>query len=377
MAKRGNGAGTLIKTKTGLFIAKWTYQGKTFTRSTKSYDRTEAEEKLDEFVKPFTETNNIAVLENLEAKVRTIQKTETTVQDLNKPERISFKGFTGVFLDDIEYQDLEETTKKQYRSIINCFCIWINEKHSTITYLDEVSESIAKEYLTSLSKRVLSGTYNQCLAVFKRVFSVVIGKENVWMKFKYKMVFDKNEKRALTKDEVLRVLSMVENKPHLKIIFTLAVYTGLRMSDCSLIKWNNVDFENRIIHLVPKKTKRLKKEVFIPMHDSVYKLLFEIKGNAKDEDYVSPKNARCYLQSGFQRTIVRILKKCGIKKESNDWIGMHIFRHTFVSMCANAGVPLAIVQSIVGHSCEEMTKRYYHMDNSMALKAVQKIQLAC
>ena len=43
-------------------------------------------------------------------------------------------------------------------------------------------------------------------------------------------------------------------------------------------------------------------------------------------------------------------------------------RHTFVSFAANAGVPLHIVQSIVGHESTAMTRHYYH-ENITALKS--------
>ena len=38
----------------------------------------------------------------------------------------------------------------------------------------------------------------------------------------------------------------------------------------------------------------------------------------------------------------------------------HSLRHTFVSFSANAGVPLHIVQSIVGRESTAMTRHYYH-----------------
>ena len=46
----------------------------------------------------------------------------------------------------------------------------------------------------------------------------------------------------------------------------------------------------------------------------------------------------------------------------------HSLRHTFVSFSANAGVPLPVVQSIVGHTSTAMTRHYYH-ENEDALRA--------
>jgi hypothetical protein len=50
-------------------------------------------------------------------------------------------------------------------------------------------------------------------------------------------------------------------------------------------------------------------------------------------------------------------------------VGFHSLRHTFVSMAGNAGVPLSIVQRIVGHTKPSMTGRYFH-ESDAALSGV-------
>ena len=51
----------------------------------------------------------------------------------------------------------------------------------------------------------------------------------------------------------------------------------------------------------------------------------------------------------------------------------HSLRHTFVSLAANAGVPLTIVQSIVGHTSIAMTRHYYHEYEDVLRRAVAAI----
>ena len=51
----------------------------------------------------------------------------------------------------------------------------------------------------------------------------------------------------------------------------------------------------------------------------------------------------------------------------------HSLRHTFVSSAANAGVPLPVVASIVGHSSTAMTRHYYHENEEMLRQAVAAI----
>lgn len=51
----------------------------------------------------------------------------------------------------------------------------------------------------------------------------------------------------------------------------------------------------------------------------------------------------------------------------------HSLRHTFVSLSANAGVPLPVVQSIVGHCSTTMTRHYYHENEDVLRQAVEAI----
>ena len=51
----------------------------------------------------------------------------------------------------------------------------------------------------------------------------------------------------------------------------------------------------------------------------------------------------------------------------------HSLRHTFVSLSANAGVPLPVVQSIVGHCSTAMTRHYYHENLDALRSAVESI----
>jgi hypothetical protein len=51
-------------------------------------------------------------------------------------------------------------------------------------------------------------------------------------------------------------------------------------------------------------------------------------------------------------------------------VGFHSLRHTFVSLCRESNVPLAVVESIVGHSNPAMTRHYTHVGELAAGRAV-------
>ena len=52
---------------------------------------------------------------------------------------------------------------------------------------------------------------------------------------------------------------------------------------------------------------------------------------------------------------------------------LHSFRHTFVSFCANAGVPLDVVGAIVGHGSIAMTRHYAHISDEAKEKAIKRL----
>jgi len=51
-------------------------------------------------------------------------------------------------------------------------------------------------------------------------------------------------------------------------------------------------------------------------------------------------------------------------------VGFHSLRHTFVSLCRESNAPLAVVESIVGHSNPAMTRHYTHVGELAAANAV-------
>ena len=51
-------------------------------------------------------------------------------------------------------------------------------------------------------------------------------------------------------------------------------------------------------------------------------------------------------------------------------VGFHSLRHTFVSLCRESNAPLAVVETIVGHSNPAMTRHYTHVGELAAGRAV-------
>jgi site-specific recombinase XerD len=56
----------------------------------------------------------------------------------------------------------------------------------------------------------------------------------------------------------------------------------------------------------------------------------------------------------------RSLQRAGISRQQGR-IGWHNLRHTYASHLAMRGVPLKVIQELMGHTTIEMTERYAHL----------------
>lgn len=85
MKIRNKNSGTLINKGAGKpFLAKWVYEGKVFYKSTGEVDKKKALKKLEEFTLPFRDSSKIAVLNNIEAKIKTT-KAEIDIASMKLP----------------------------------------------------------------------------------------------------------------------------------------------------------------------------------------------------------------------------------------------------------------------------------------------------
>ena len=53
--------------------------------------------------------------------------------------------------------------------------------------------------------------------------------------------------------------------------------------------------------------------------------------------------------------------------------GWHVLRHSFISNCAQKGIDQRIIDSFVGHTTEEMRKRYTHLFPSARKAAIEAV----
>ncbi len=180
----------------------------------------------------------------------------------------------------------------------------------------------------------------------------------------------KGKTRFFDQEEIQRIRDLCGacDSPHLLPIFILALHSGMRKGEVLSLRWENIDFREREIHLPTSKNGEPRD---IPMTEEVFKILSEL-AKAKQMDigglvFPSPSNPQKPID--IKSTWERVLKKAGIEDAT-----FHTIRHTACSYLAQIGVPPILIARIVGHKDSRTTDRYTHAVKSHVREAIGKLE---
>ena len=149
----------------------------------------------------------------------------------------------------------------------------------------------------------------------------------------------------------------------------LALHTGLRASEIFRLTWQDVDLDNRVLHVLGKTGEREK--VF--MTDTVHGLLSEMQ---QQSGYVFKSRSggkikdvsRCFFW-----TAKRIKLNDGVDDRLYR-VSFHTLRHTFASWLALRGTPLYTIKELMRHKDIKMTMRYAHLIPDHKREAINGIE---
>lgn len=168
--------------------------------------------------------------------------------------------------------------------------------------------------------------------------------------------------RAAFEPEELRLIGQeIRGDELLEPLVRICLGTGLRVGDAATLRWDEVDLKAGMIRRGTRKTGAV---VGIPI---LPPLRVYLEGLTPEGEFVSEVLASQYLrnQDYLSACFKKLLARIGIGSQVEAANGrqrsvkdLHSLRHTFVWLAAEAGVPLPIVQSVVGHMSPEMTLHY-------------------
>jgi integrase len=387
---REKGTGNLQREKSGRWTVRVGIGGKRYSRSARTRDRAKAEAFLNRMLAPFGLGD------------KTIPLAEVWREYEKSPNR----------------KEQTESTMNSKRVVWMRFAAWIEDNHIEITQLKQLSAEAVSEYLRVFRLGHTASTYNNHVCVLREICRTVADKagvvEDPWAGVQL-LPDDSHTRREFTVDELKRIMDAATRQgAEWRLLFALGMYTGLRLGDCCRLEWASVNLERKVIQVIPSKTKKYAhgRPVTIPIHPSLLAELVEGRGKREEgkegireeeeicviaalsslpssplplpsSPYVLPQIADQYRSCHWKidHALKAILEEAGIaasvkiegRRSATPDATFHSLRHTFVSFSANAGVPLPVVASIVGHTSTAMTRHYYHENEDALRRAVEAV----
>lgn len=280
---------------------------------------------------------------------------------------------------DMSIRDLSENTVKQYNADLMQWFIYMHDNQFNLSVLDATEDDISEYYYwrkqhgnnVNRQKRIMSSIS----AFYKFLRKKRLIKESpVEFIDRPKQGLPIAIQTYLTKDQVQLMREKLEEYGDIQLqaYAFLSLTTMARVHAIASLKWDQVDFDERVCSDVLEKEGKIVELSFSEeTKDYLLKLIKYRKENNIDDHgriFISPYVTDDKpIQDG---TLNSWCKKIG------DLIGVpslhpHDFRHSYATLMKNAGIDLESISEMLNHASVDVTKKFYIKADSSKIRKLK------
>ena len=287
---------------------------------------------------------------------------------LREPEkcRSNLKQRISSFLTAKKIDGLSAKTLKNYREMLTAFSVRVDKHVSKIT-TDDIRAYIG---FLSEEKRLKDSSIQTYINTLRSFFSWLdsedVIKKNPMRKIKSLKLDRTKSRRPLTQEELEQLRDGCRTYKE-KALVEFLVSTGCRLGEVQQIRLDQISWQDRSVTVLGKGNKErlvyfsVRAKVMIQAYLAVRK-----GGNAL---FASSRTPYEPMQP---RAIQKALQKIGEWAQESRRIHPHLLRHTFATSAINAGMELAVLQLLLGHSDPKTTLIYAKLSPQMVRYAYEK-----
>jgi len=246
-------------------------------------------------------------------------------------------------------------TLRAYLRYNNQFLEFIKKEPKTINNDD------IKLYLSHLlsDKQLSANTINLARAALLFFYNEVL--ELNITKIKTPKI-EKTLPTVLTKKEVLNLFKATNNFKS-KLILKLLYSSGLRVSELTKLKYEDIHFDEKT-GLV-RQGKGKKDRMFILSQEVIGDLITFQKKQDRNKGHIFINNKNQPIST---RNIQKMIKISAKKANINKNVTPHKLRHSFATHLLEAGTDIRMIQELLGHSNLQTTQIYTHISREQIKK---------
>lgn len=246
------------------------------------------------------------------------------------------------------------------------------------------------DFIEKLTDTLAPKTVRDIITKLKEIINFYEEEHNTKLNIKKMSLpkMNKKEIQILSNKEKQKLEKYCIQQNDLKSLgILICLNTGLRVGEVCALRWENVDFETRRIHVEKTIERIYSKEEnktiviidtpksitsvrTIPINSKLYNILKQIRGKSKKTDFVLAGSSEHYVEPrNYQYHFKEILKRSKVKKYK-----FHTLRHTFATNCIEAGMDIKSLSEILGHADVSITLNIYvHSSDKIKRKYLEKI----
>lgn len=208
---------------------------------------------------------------------------------------------------------------------------------------------------------------------------------------------DESDTYCYTPTEIAAMLAhclAVESLHWLHPVLATLAYTGMRISELASLRWTDVNIERNTIVLTDDRRSAARKKSgeyrelkngrsrSFPIHVELLPILHAIPRSSDGIVFHTACGRR--LKANFVRRslVLDVLTPLQSKFPTPPGAArgfvdgrLHSFRHAFCSLCANSGVNQHALMTWLGHSSNDMIRRYYHLHDEASQRAMAQVAI--
>ena len=170
-------------------------------------------------------------------------------------------------------------------------------------------------------------------------------------------------------DDVLQVVQEVALHNFIHPMVLLAAHTGARRSEIMRALSQDFDFDGGFVRLHEKKRVRGRTTTrAVPLSTQLKSVM---------SAWLTSRTHRQTFTHGDETLTVKdATHHLNWTLKGTKWEcipGWHVFRHSFISICASRGIDQRFIDAWTGHQTEEMRKRYRHLFPNVQQMALQSV----
>lgn len=207
-------------------------------------------------------------------------------------------------------------TKERYavarKAQLTRFGAFMREHFPKVEDMDTLAREHVRAFMDAEEKRgVGAKTWNDTLQLLRTTFRHLAPDSDAFKKYLAEVREKDKEtvfRKPFTPEELKAILDAAKDDDFIRPVIVTGICTAMRKGDCCLLRWKDVDLEQRFISVKTAKTGKLAE---IPIFDWLHEELTKHAGSGGE--YVFPEQAEMYQTNpdGITKRVRKVFARAG------------------------------------------------------------------